>query len=199
MSSSLTLSLPTHAELRSLYSYLSYRTPCSGYQNGTVSHIYKLFLFQEAIRNENPPLDPENEELESRGGHRLTWRRYHRYKGQCPSCYIVIQLHAYICLGTASFRYATFTALLTVTRGAKFAIYIQEPPWVQTLGTIHGGRSGSGEGFSPRFFSSTLLIIIPVLLRTHLSLSTEACDSSDLVFKLGASSLTQHLLFYITV
>ncbi|XP_068082032.1 carboxypeptidase B-like [Anabrus simplex] len=35
---------------------------------------------KSAIRNENPPLSPIEEELENRGGHRLTWHRYHQYK-----------------------------------------------------------------------------------------------------------------------
>jgi hypothetical protein len=56
--------------------------PCHSKQP---KYFHKPFCFQEAIQSENPPIDPENEELESRGGHRLTWRRYHRYKGQCCS------------------------------------------------------------------------------------------------------------------
>ncbi|KAJ8893656.1 hypothetical protein PR048_006256 [Dryococelus australis] len=36
---------------------------------------------EKAIQEENPPMDPEEEEFENRGGHRLTWTRYHRYKG----------------------------------------------------------------------------------------------------------------------
>ncbi|CAB3388305.1 Hypothetical predicted protein [Cloeon dipterum] len=35
---------------------------------------------QDSIRNENPPMEPEEEEWENRSGHRLTWKRYHHYK-----------------------------------------------------------------------------------------------------------------------
>ncbi|KDR21621.1 Carboxypeptidase B [Zootermopsis nevadensis] len=45
-----------------------------------ISYDVLIHNLEEAIQSENPPIDPENDELESRGGHRLTWRRYHRYK-----------------------------------------------------------------------------------------------------------------------
>ncbi|KAJ9594114.1 hypothetical protein L9F63_014430 [Diploptera punctata] len=46
----------------------------------SISYDVLIHNLEEAIQSENPPTDPESEELESRGGHRLTWRRYHRYK-----------------------------------------------------------------------------------------------------------------------
>jgi hypothetical protein len=66
---------------------------------------------------------------------------------------------------------------------------------------IHGGRSGTGAGFSPELFGVPLLIIIPSLLHTYLSPSHEVCDSPDQAAhycnfgpRLGVSSLTQHLV-----
>jgi hypothetical protein len=44
---------------------------------------------------------------------------------------------------------------------------------------IRGEQSGTGVRFSLSFFSFTLLIIIPPLLHTHLSLLLEVFDSPD--------------------
>ncbi|XP_063243270.1 carboxypeptidase B-like [Bacillus rossius redtenbacheri] len=45
-----------------------------------VPYLLLIADLEEAIREENPPVDPEEEDWENRGGHRLTWTRYHRYK-----------------------------------------------------------------------------------------------------------------------
>lgn len=49
----------------------------------------KSFALQESISRENPPLEPEEEEWENRSGHRLSWKRYHRYKGEVRTLLIL--------------------------------------------------------------------------------------------------------------
>jgi hypothetical protein len=48
-----------------------------------------------------------------------------------------------------------------------------------TLCEIRGGQNGNGAGLHPSFFRFALLIAIPPLLHTHLSLPHEVCDSPD--------------------
>lgn len=56
---------------------------------------FESLCSQESIRSENPPLEPEEEEWENRSGHRLTWKRYHRYKGEVSQC-IFIPRYVYL-------------------------------------------------------------------------------------------------------
>nr|CAD7425758.1 unnamed protein product [Timema monikensis] len=46
-----------------------------------IAHLVLIQDLQTAIESENPPMEPEDEEWENRGGHRLSWTRYHRHKG----------------------------------------------------------------------------------------------------------------------
>nr|CAD7194051.1 unnamed protein product [Timema douglasi] len=45
-----------------------------------IAHLVLIQDLQTAIESENPPMEPEDEEWENRGGHRLSWTRYHRHK-----------------------------------------------------------------------------------------------------------------------